>query len=64
VNRRNQDIRSSIKLSGTPTWAVAEAMNISDNTLFRMLRKELPEQKKQQILDIIEKLKKEGANNG
>jgi predicted XRE-type DNA-binding protein len=46
-------------LAGIKQWQLAEAMGISETHLSRKLRKELPQEEKQNILDIIERLSKE-----
>lgn len=57
--KRNHDIRAAIKSANISTWQVAERMGIHENTFYRMLRKELQEQKKKEIYAIIEELKEE-----
>ncbi len=45
----NLDIRSEIKASGVFHWQVAEALGVSEVTFCRMLRRELPENRKNEI---------------
>ncbi|WP_042375308.1 helix-turn-helix domain-containing protein [Neobacillus jeddahensis] len=54
---RNQDIKEAAK--DVPNWAIAEKLGVSDNTYYRLLRKELSEGKKQEILIAINKVKEE-----
>ena len=54
--KKNQDIRTEVKNSGLYLWQIAEEMNISDNYMSRLLRKELSEEKKKEIRSIIERL--------
>ena len=56
---KNVEIRSAYMLAGIKQWQLAEAMGISETHLSRKLRKELPQEEKQNILEIIERLSKE-----
>ena len=49
----NQEIRDAAKKSGIRLWQVAEIYGINDGNFSRKLRKELPQEEKQKILDII-----------
>ncbi len=64
MKMNNLPIRFKLAENGkTYSW-LAEKMGISDNTLFRRLRDELPETEKARILQIIEDgIKEEGAKN-
>lgn len=57
--RPNLDVINLIRDSGFPQWRAAEKMGIHENTLCRMLRKELNEQDKKRIFQALEQLKKE-----
>ena len=60
----NQRIRRAIKAAGITHWKVAEAMGISECTLSRKLRHELPADETERILEIIAQIaqnRKEGA---
>ncbi len=52
----NLDIRGEIITAGLKMWRVAEALNVTDGTFSRKLRKELPQEEKQKIRDIIKQL--------
>lgn len=56
---KNVEIRSAYMLAGIKQWQLAEAMGISETHLSRKLRKELPQEEKQTILEIIDRLSKE-----
>lgn len=61
---RNQDIRAKIMEEGLKHWEVAEVMKIHEGNFSRLLRKELNNDKKNQVLTAVEKakqMKKEGA---
>lgn len=52
----NQDIRQYAKKAGVRLWEVAEFLGISDPTMTRKLRHELPETEKTKLFEIIDKL--------
>ena len=54
----NLSVRQAAKTAKLPLWAIADAMNVSEATMTRMLRHELPESEKQRILAIIRELSK------
>ncbi len=55
----NLDIRAAAVSSGVQLWRVADALGIADSSLSRKLRKELSQEEKEQIIDIIKQLSKE-----
>lgn len=57
------DIRKKIKESGFTYWLVADRLGIADTTFSRWLRKELPKEKKEMILNAVEELKLEGLKS-
>lgn len=59
MNKCNLDIRQKIKDAGFPLWFVADRIGIADTTFSKWLRKELPDDKKKQILKAIEELKRD-----
>lgn len=61
----NQDIRALMREKKVPVYAVGAAMGVHENTVFRRLRFELPEQDKQAFIRIINELaaQDETANN-
>lgn len=52
----NTDIRATAKEKKVRFWEVAEYLKISEPTMTRKLRKELPEAEKQEIFKIIDEL--------
>ena len=52
----NTDIRTTAKEKKVRFWEVAEYLKISEPTMTRKLRKELPEAEKQEIFKIIDEL--------
>ena len=56
---QNADIRQEVKAAGLCLWQVAEKYGCNDGNFSRLLRHELPEEKKAHIRSIIAKLKEE-----
>lgn len=52
---RNEEIRRA--KGSVPNWLIAEKLGIHENSFYRLLRQELPKEKKKEILEIIEELK-------
>ena len=52
----NTDIRTTAKEKKVRFWEVAEYLKISEPTMTRKLRKELPDREKQEIFKIIDEL--------
>lgn len=51
----NLKIRKALGESMMKQWELADLLGISENTLTRRLRKELPEEEQQRIISIIKK---------
>lgn len=59
--QNNIDIREKAKSSGILLWEVSEAMGITEWTLSRKLRRELPQEEKDRVFEIIDRLAAEEA---
>lgn len=59
INESNMDIRDAAKKAGVYLWQIAEIYGLSDVNFSKLLRKELPQKKKDKILEIIKKITKE-----
>lgn len=57
----NMEIRTELLRVGMKQYELAELLGIADSALSRKLRKELPDEEKQRILEIIRR-KEEGTN--
>jgi len=55
----NDDIRKAIKMSGFKQWKVAERYGLSEGNFCRLLRRELPTEKKEKIFSILGAVKEE-----
>ncbi len=54
--RPNQDIRDMLKDNGLTQWDLCKALELSEMTLYRRLRDELPKDQKQEYMNAIKKL--------
>lgn len=54
----NMDIREAAAAADVRLWEIAEALGITDATFSRRLRHELSEADKEEILNIIETLRR------
>lgn len=58
----NEAIREKVKATGVKYWEVAERIGVSDVTLCRQMRRELPEARQQLILRAIDELAGRGTD--
>lgn len=54
---RNEDIKRA--KGSIPNWLIAEKLGIHENSLYRLLRQELSKEKKEEILRVIEVIKRD-----
>lgn len=52
---KNCEIRESLRMHSMKQWELADLLGLSEQTVCRWLRKELPEDKKILILEVIER---------
>jgi len=57
----NCDIRRALKECGIPLWQLGVELNVSEGTIVRWLRQELPESEKARIYSIIKRFSRESA---
>ena len=57
----NEVIRTAAKKAGVKLWEVAEYCGVVDSTFSRQMRRELPSDKQQHILDAINRIAEEKA---
>lgn len=55
--RANEDVRQMEKKFGVPQWQIADRLGISECTLVKRMRFELPPEQKAEIRRIIDGLK-------
>lgn len=53
---RNQDVRAAIEGAGLRYWWVAEELGVACGTLSNRLRRELPPEEKEAVLDAVRRL--------
>lgn len=56
MKKANKEIREKCKLSNVTFWQIADRIGCAESTFTRKMRHELPEDQKQEILSIINKL--------
>ena len=56
----NKDIRLYAAGNGVRLWQIAKEMGIRDSSLSRKLRSELPDDEKQKIMEIVDRISMEG----
>ena len=59
ITKANLEIRKAIKEAKLTQWKVADLMGYSETTIVRKLRKELPQEEKTKILEIIKQNKED-----
>lgn len=57
----NKDLRADAKEKGVFFWQIAKVKGISEPTMTRRLRSELPDQDKQEFIRIINELSAQNA---
>lgn len=56
MERANKDVRQRAKEAGVFQYQIAEALGVSEYTIIRKLRKELSQDEKARIFQIIDRL--------
>lgn len=59
----NNDIRVMARNHGVRLWQIANKLNMQDSNFSKMLRTELPNEKKENIIKIIKEIVKERECN-
>ena len=58
----NETIRRQARAEGIPFWLIAKRLSISEPTMTRRMREEMPEEEKQRVLSIIREISQEARN--
>lgn len=53
MTKANQDIREALKAKKIPLWRLGDALGVTEMTVIRKLRHELPAEEKERILKVI-----------
>jgi DNA-binding transcriptional MerR regulator len=61
--KHNLDIRKTAKEKGVYLWQIADYLGMHDTNFSKLLRKELPTNKRKEILQIIDELAKKEASS-
>lgn len=65
TKQNNMLIRQTLRLYGTPLWKLGRILGISESSVTRLMRDELPEEEQVRIISLIEKEEgKEGLSDG
>ena len=59
MKEQNSDIRRAIETAGVKKYQVAHEIGVSDGWFSKLLRYELPAEKKAEIMKAIERVKRE-----
>ena len=59
MKKSNMDIRIAASNANIPLWRIADRYGLTDSNFSRLLRKELNEEKRARILQIIEEISNE-----
>lgn len=64
MKRANEKERELLRAEKIPLWQIGQRLNVSEQTIIRWLRTELPEDKRRKILSAVEEIKAEAAADG
>lgn len=62
--KNNMEIRNKAKSCGIRLWEIAAKLGINDGNFSRKLRQELPQEEKEKMLAIIDRLARERQEAG
>lgn len=57
----NQSIRKAASMAGVKLWQIADRLGYADSTFSRILRKELTDDKRAEVLNVIDELSQESG---
>ena len=61
--KRNETIKRRLRAEGVAQWRLAEAVGISDQTLYRLLRQEITPERFEELSAAIDKLVEGGTDD-
>ncbi len=61
ISTVNMDVRMTARMGAVPLWQLADALNMSEPTLYRKLRKPLTDAERQKYFSAINKIMAERA---
>ena len=57
--KANTDVRAHLKESNIFIWEAAKELEMHESSLYRLLRTEMTDEQKQQIIDVVNKIQNE-----
>lgn len=54
IKKANVEVRNALKNRRISQWQLADLLGVSEQTIYRKLRKELPDEEKEKILKVIQ----------
>lgn len=57
----NCRFKTARRMYDVPTWKIAKAIGCHENTLYRRLREQLPEEEEDELIRVIERIAEEGS---
>lgn len=54
---KNKPIKDALEHQGIKQWQLADALGVNETTLCKRLRHELPDEERDRILEIIERMR-------
>ena len=58
----SNEIKNLCKRKHVPYWRIAIRLNTSESSVYRMLRQDLPQEKAEMIISVIDEIAKEVAD--
>lgn len=59
---KNMRIRNALRIADMRYWQLAEALGVSEMTLTRRMRNEMPDEEQDRIVALIEEFARKGGN--
>lgn len=60
----NEAVKDALKRHGVPQWELGMELNISENTMYRKLRTDLPKQEQEQLIRKVEEIASQKEKEG
>ena len=60
----NKAVKDALKRHGVPQWELGKELNISENTMYRKLRTDLPKQEQDQLIRKVEEIAAQKEKEG
>ena len=60
----NEAVKDALKRHGVPQWELGKELNVSENTMYRKLRTDLPKQEQEQLIRKVEEIASQREKDG